>query len=193
MKKVSLILWIALAICIFQDCKRNQGSTSAADSANLAKTTDSTVLKPHIAVDQNDAKFVVTAAADGMAEVEAGKMAVAKAASTRVKSFATMMVNDHSKAGNELAKIAQDKGITLPTAPDTTQQKKATDLNKKTGKDFDKAYVDAMINGHKKAVKLFEDASKNLKDTTLRAFAIRTLPMLKKHSDSIKAIKMSMK
>lgn len=193
MKKLSSILWIALAIFIFQGCKGNQGSTSAADSANASKTTDTTALKPHIAVDQNDAKFVVTAAADGMAEVAAGKMAVTKAVSTRIKSFATMMVNDHSKAGNELAKIAQNESITIPTGPDTTQQKKATELSKKTGKAFDKAYVDAMVDGHKKAVSLFEDASKNLKDTTLRAFAIRTLPTLKMHLDSINAIKASMK
>lgn len=193
MKKLSSILWIALAILIFQGCKGNQGSTSTADSANQAKTTDSTQLKQHIAVDQNDAKFVVTAAADGMAEVGAGKMAATKAVSTRVKSFAMMMVNDHSKAGNELAGIAQKEGITLPTAPDTTQQKAAADLSKKSGKDFDKAYVDAMVDGHKKAVGLFEDASKNLKDTTLRAFVIKTLPTLKMHLDSIKAIKASMK
>jgi putative membrane protein len=50
-----------------------------------------------------------------------------------------------------------------------------------------------MVDGHKKAVGLFEDASKNLKDTTLRAFAVKTLPTLKMHLDSINAIKASMK
>lgn len=193
MKKLGSLIWIALAIFIFNGCNGNKGSTSKADSANVAKTTDSTQLKQHIAVDQNDAKFVVTAAADGMAEVAAGKLAVTKAQSTRVKNFATMMVNDHSKAGNELAQIAEKKGVTLPTAPDTTQKKKAAELSQKSGKDFDKAYVDAMVDGHKKAVSLFEDASKNLKDTTLRAFAVKTLPTLKMHLDSIKAIKASMK
>ncbi|HWD88659.1 MAG TPA: DUF4142 domain-containing protein [Mucilaginibacter sp.] len=193
MKKLGSVIWIALAIFIFQGCKGNHGSTSTADSANLSKTTDSTQLKQHIAVDQNDAKFVVTAAADGMAEVAAGKLAVTKAKSTRIKNFATMMVNDHSKAGNELAQIAQKEGITLPTAPDTTQKKKAAELSQKSGRDFDKAYVDAMVDGHKKAVGLFEDASKNLKDTTLRAFAVKTLPTLKMHLDSINAIKASMK
>ena len=193
MKKLGSILWIASAIFIFSGCKGNKGSTSTADSANLSKTQDTTQLKQHIAVDQNDAKFAVTAAADGMAEVAAGKMAVTKAVSTRIKNFATMMVNDHSKVGNELAKIARDKDITLPTAPDTTAKKKAAELSQKSGKAFDKAYVDAMVDGHKKAVSLFEDGSKNLKDTTLRAFAIKTLPTLKMHLDSINAIKKSMK
>jgi putative membrane protein len=194
MKKLVAWMIVAAAALTQQACKhRAPDSLAKADSANQLKTTDTTVLKPHIAVDQDDAKFVVTAAADGMAEVEAGKMAVAKAMGTRVKSFATMMVADHSKVGNELAAIAQKEDITLPAAPDTAQQKKATDLSKKTGKDFDKAYINAMVDGHKKAVKLFEDASKKLKDTTLRAFAIRTLPTLKMHLDSVKAIKASMK
>jgi putative membrane protein len=193
MKKLGSILWIALAIFVFQGCHGNQGSTSTADSANLSKTQDTTQLKQHIAVDQNDAKFAVTAAADGMAEVAAGKMAVTKAVSTRIKNFATMMVNDHSKAGNELAKIAQNESITLPTGPDTTQKKKAAELSQKSGKAFDRAYVNAMVDGHKKAVSLFEDASKNLKDSTLRAFAVKTLPTLKMHLDSINAIKASMK
>ncbi|MBS1503862.1 MAG: DUF4142 domain-containing protein, partial [Bacteroidetes bacterium] len=89
--------------------------------------------------------------------------------------------------------IAQKKNITLPTAPDSSAQKKAKNLALKSGKDFDKAYVDAMVDGHKKAVKLFEDGIKNLQDTTLKAFATKTLPTLKMHLDSINAIKKSMK
>jgi putative membrane protein len=194
MKKLSSIIMIALAALALNACRSNtKGSTTVADSANQAKTTDTTALKPHISVDQGDAKFAVTAAADGMAEVAAGKMAATKAVSTRVKSFANMMVIDHSKIGNNLVKIAQNEGITLPTAPDTTQKQKAAGLSKKTGRAFDRAYVDAMVDGHKKAVKLFTDASTSLKDTTLRAFAIKTLPTLKMHLDSIKAIKASMK
>ena len=72
-------------------------------------------------------------------------------------------------------------------------QKTADDLAKKSGKDFDKAYVDAMLDGHKNAVKLFEDASQNCKDADLKAFATKTLPTLKMHLDSIQAIHDSMK
>ena len=147
----------------------------------------------HIAVDPNDAKFAVTAAGDGMAEVTVGKLAVTKATGLRIKNFAQMMVTDHTKAGNDVAQIAQKESITLPAAPDTTSQKKASDLMKKSGKDFDKAYVDAMVDGHEKAVKLFTDGAKNLKDSTLKAFAVSTLPTLKMHLDSIKAIKANMK
>jgi putative membrane protein len=195
MKKLSLITMIALAALAFQSCKNGaKDSKSAADSANMTKdTSQNTAATGGIAVDAADAKFVTTAANDGMAEVAAGKMAGDKAVSARVKSFAAMMVTDHTKAGDELAAIAKTKNITLPIAPDADKQKMAADLGKKSGKAFDKAYVDGMVEGHKDAVKLFEDASQNCKDADLKAFATKTLPTLKMHLDSIQAIKASMK
>jgi putative membrane protein len=195
MKKLSSILMIALAALAFQACKNGaKDSKAAADSANVTKdTSHNAAATGGIAVDENDAKFVTTAANDGMAEVNAGKMAAVKASSARIKSFANMMVTDHTKAGDELAAIAKTKNITLPSAPDADAQKAADDLSKKSGKAFDKAYVSAMLDGHKKAVKLFTDASQNCKDADLKAFATKTLPTLKMHLDSIQAIHDSMK
>jgi putative membrane protein len=195
MKKLSLIMMVAFAVIAFQACKNKaKDSTSGADSANVTKDTSThPAVTGGIAVDKDDAKFAVTAANDGMAEVNAGKLAQEKAASARVKKFGAMMVTDHSKAGDELASIAKTKNITLPAAPDSDAQKMADDLSKKSVTDFDKAYVSMMVDGHKKAVKLFEDASKNLKDPDLKAFAIKTLPTLKMHLDSINAIHDSMK
>jgi putative membrane protein len=195
MKKLSLIMMISAAALGFQACKNGAKDTKeAADSANVTKDTSHNAASTGgIAVDKDDAKFVTTAANDGMAEVAAGKMASTKATSARIKKFADMMVTDHTKAGDELAALANTKNITLPAAPDADAQKKADDLSKKTGKDFDKAYVNAMVDGHEKAVKLFTDASQNCKDADLKAFATKTLPTLKMHLDSIKAIKASMK
>ncbi|MGZ3752547.1 MAG: DUF4142 domain-containing protein [Mucilaginibacter sp.] len=195
MKKLSSIMMISLAAFAFQACNNGaKDSKEAADSANVTKdTSQNAAVTGGIAVNKDDAKFVTTAANDGMAEVALGKMAAAKATHSRVKNFADMMVTDHTKAGDELAALAKTKNITLPAAPDADAQKKADDLGKKTGKDFDKAYVDAMVDGHESAVKLFTDASQNCKDADLKAFATKTLPTLKMHLDSIKAIKASMK
>ncbi len=195
MKKLSSIMMIALAALAFQACNNGaKDSKAAADSANMTKDTSTNAAATGgVAVDENDAKFVTTAANDGMAEVAAGKMAQEKASSARIKSFAAMMVTDHTKAGDELASIAKTKNITLPAEPDADAKKAADDLSKKSGKDFDKAYVNAMLDGHKNAVKLFTDASQNCKDADLKAFATKTLPTLKMHLDSIQAIHDSMK
>lgn len=191
-------MMIALAALAFQACKSNSSSSSSTDSTSMKDSSSKTDTSMKSAatsspVSKDDSAFVLTAAKDGMAEVNAGKMAQQKASSPRVKSFADMMVTDHTKAGDELASIAKTKNITLPTAPDADAQKMADDLGKKSGKDFDKAYVKGMVEGHEKAVKLFTDASQNCKDADLKAFATKTLPTLKMHLDSIKAIKASMK
>jgi putative membrane protein len=196
MKKLSSMMMIGLAALAFQACKSSTSSSST-DSTSMTKdsTAKDTSMKmaSTTPVDKDDSTFVVTAASDGMAEVNAGKMAEQKAVSARVKSFAAMMVADHSKAGDELAAIAKTKNITLPSGPTADQQKMADDMGKMSGKDFDKDYVTGMVGGHEKAVKLFTDASNNCKDPDLKAFATKTLPTLKMHLDSIKAIKASMK
>ena len=201
MKKLSLITMLAIAALSFQSCGGGKDSKEAADSTNASKdsstmaaTDTAGVTGAHgIAVDENDAKFATAAANGGMAEVAVGQLAGEKAMNAKVKAFASMMVTDHSKVNEELMAIAKAKNITLPSAPDEEHQKKKADLAAKTGADFDKAYVDAMIDGHKKTISLFEDAAKNCKDADLKAFAEKTLQTIKGHLTEIEGIKKGMK
>lgn len=204
MKKLNLIAIIALSCWLLQACK-GKDSTASADSVNATKDTTkkdtgksasadtSKKGTAPMAVGTDDAKFAVAAANGGMAEVELGKLAQQTAANSKVKDFGAMMVSDHTKANNELMALAKSKNITLPTTINADEQKTKDDLSKKTGADFDKAYVSNMIDDHKKDIKDFEDASKNCKDADLKAFAAKTLPTLKMHLDAIQKIHDSMK
>jgi putative membrane protein len=98
------------------------------------------------------------------------------------------MITDHSKAGDDLKQVAVAKNITLPADLSDDAKKEMEKLNKKTGKDFDKAYMDMMLDDHKKDVKDFEKAADKCKDADLKNFATTTLPVLKKHLDSAQAI-----
>lgn len=146
-----------------------------------------------VAVDKDDAKFAVDAANGGMAEVEMGKLAQEKAVNAKVKDFATMMVNDHSKINDELKALASSKGITLPGVLDQKEQDAKDKLSGKSGANFDKAYVSMMIDDHKSDIKDFENAAKDLKDPDLKAFALKTLPILNKHLETIEKIHKGMK
>lgn len=193
MKKLTLAAMLAVAALSFQACNNSaKDSKEKADSVNAVKdtTTNGTT---GIAVDKNDAKFATDAASAGMAEVAAGKLAAEKATNAQVKEFANMMVDAHKKVNEELMEIAKKKNITLPTAPDEEHQKMLTELSAKTGKDFDKAYIDAMVDGHKKVESMLEDASKNCKDADLMAFATKILPDVKMHLAKAEAIQKSMK
>jgi len=192
MKKLSLMAVALGAAFAIQSCGGTKTSTEKADSANVVKMGDSTKAAV-IAVDTTDAQFAVKAANGGMAEVALGKLAQEKAANAKVKDFGAMMVTDHSKANDDFKEIAKKKNITLPAAIDADEQKAMDDLSKKSGADFDKAYVSNMIDDHKKDIKEFEDESKNAKDPDIKAFVDKTLPVLKMHLEHIQAIHDSMK
>jgi putative membrane protein len=195
MKKITYLFIVAAAAFTFQSC--NHGAKDAKDSADsLNKTKDTTTnatATGGIAVSSDDAKFATAAANGGLAEVALGKLAVTKTSNAQIKDFANMMITDHGQANAELASIASAKNITLPTEPDSAHLKKADDLSKLSGKDFDKAYVDAMIDGHKKTLDLMNNEAKNGSDTTLKAFAAKIVPTVQKHLDAINKIHDSMK
>ena len=182
----------ACAAWMLQSCSGTKtNSTAAADSANSANMSDSS----HMAMttEETDAKFAVDAANGGMAEVALGKLAQQQATSAAVKDFANMMVTDHSKANDELMALAKSKNITLPDSVSNDKKQAMMDLSKKTGADFDKAYVDMMVDDHKSTISLFEDESKNGKDADIKAFADKTLPTLRTHLTHIQSIHDGMK
>jgi putative membrane protein len=192
MKKLSLMMMMALAALSFQACTGSKDSPETADSVN-AERDSSNAVEAGMASDESDAKFAVDAANGGMAEVALSKLAQGKAATAKVKEFANMMVADHSKANDELMALASTKNITLPSAVGTDNQAKMDELAKKSGSEFEKGYIEIMVDDHKKAVDLFDDASKNAKDADIRAFAAKTLPTLKAHLDHVNALHDSMK
>ena len=195
MKNLIYLMAISASALTFQACSGgNKDAKESADSVNMAKDTSTNVAATGgIAVDEADAKFTTQAAVGGMAEVELGKMALEKSSNAKVKEFATMMVKDHGMANTELMAIAKQKNITLPSTVDEEHKQKMDDLSKKTGADFDKAYVDAMVNGHKSTLKLMEDESKDGKDADLKSFATKTAPIVQSHLIMINKISDSMK
>jgi putative membrane protein len=137
--------------------------------------------QPAPAVPAADRTFAEEAAAGGAAEVEGGKVAAQRAGHEKVKQFGTRMVQDHSKAGDELKQIAAGKGLQLPTTPDAHNQEMLAKMEKLSGTDFDRAYMDHMVKDHKKDVAAFEKEASSGKDPEIKAFAARTLPTLKEH------------
>lgn len=198
MKRIFLTVAIAFSIFAVQSCgSANTDSKKTADSINETKAPenldDNNTATTPVAVGEDDAKFVTEAASGGMAEVELGKLAKEKGQHVDVKAFGEMMVNDHSKANDELATLAQAKNITLPASLGTDALNLRDELSKRSPGDFDKSYIEDMVKDHEKDIKLFEDASKNLKDAELKAFVDKTLPTLRNHLNHAKSVKDKLK
>lgn len=129
----------------------------------------------------SDQAFVMKAAHGGMAEVKLGELATQKASNADVKAFGQRMVDDHSKANDELKQLASRKGITLPTDIDASHQAKYDRLSKLSGAEFDRAYMKDMVADHKEDVSEFRRESEHGSDPDVKAWAGKTLPTLEQH------------
>ena len=143
--------------------------TSAAQSQTAYRTTTP------------DNKFITEAAQGGMAEVQLGHLAVQHASNDKVKQFGQRMVDDHSKANEELKQVASKKGVTLPTSVDAKDQATIDRLSKLNGADFDRAYMNDMVKDHRKDVGEFKKEASSGSDPDVKAFASKTLPTLEEH------------
>jgi putative membrane protein len=136
-----------------------------------------------------DASFVTKASAAGMTEVQASQLADAHAKSPDIKTFATTMITDHTKAGDQLKALAQKDGFTPSDAPTAMQQKAITHLSSLNGAAFDKAYAAMMLKDHNEAVALFKGESASGSNADLKSFATDTLPTLEHHLAMAKKLK----
>jgi len=202
MKYFRNILFILLVAAATQACNHsaktgnndadNDNSTSDTIVSPTEAAPDTTSPKINLVVDQEDSLFAAKAAAGNLAEIEMGNLAIKNGKSKRVKNFGLMMIKDHGKANTKLMAMAAAKKLGLPTEPGVDEQKMLADLAKKSGNDFDKAYVNMMIEDHKNDVSDFTSASIKTQDPDIKAYAKKTLPVLQKHLDAINAIHDSM-
>jgi putative membrane protein len=128
-----------------------------------------------------DSTFAMNAAAGGLAEVQLGQLAVQNAADPSVKAFGQKMVDDHSKANDQLKAIAAQKGVTLPGSMTAQDQATYDRLAKLKGADFDRAYMADMVKDHRTDIAEFEKEASGGSDPDLKSFAANTLPTLKEH------------
>ena len=139
-----------------------------------------------------DKMFVRKAAQGGLAEVELGKLAAEKASNPEVKKFAQKMVDDHSKANDQLKQVASQEGLQLPTTLDAKDKAIKDRLSKLSGASFDKAYMSDMVKDHKADVADFTRESRAGKDQAVKQFASSTLPTLKSHLEQAEQLRPQM-
>lgn len=139
-----------------------------------------------------DAAFMKNAAESGMAEIEASKLALTKAGNTQVKGFAQQMVDDHTKAADELKALAASKSVSLPTEPSMMQKANLKSLQGLDGARFDARYAEHFgVKAHEDTVRLFQKAADKSKDADVKAFAQKTLPTLTHHLEMAKDLEKS--
>jgi putative membrane protein len=134
----------------------------------------------------SDKLFIRQAAIGGRAEVELGKLAQQKGNAQAVRNFGERMVNDHSKANDQLMHLAKDANASIPKAPDPEHKRIHDELNKASGKDFDLAYLASQIQDHQKTVNLLLWEISFGQSAALTKYAADTLPTVMEHLEIAK-------
>jgi putative membrane protein len=136
-------LCIALTAAVAIGCN----STDRRDTA-AGKPGDAVGTAGSDNISRGDRDFVHDVAIANMAEIELGRMATERAATPEVKKFGQTMIDDHTKAGDELKAVASRQNIPMPTELDNKHIDLRDKLQKLNGADFDKEYMKAMVDGH---------------------------------------------
>lgn len=161
-------------------------ATFAIPVASHAQAPSATMTTPAASgLSKADQKIVVDMAHANMAEVEAGKLALSKTQNAEVKAFAQLMVDDHTKALNDVTQLAQNKGVTLPTELDSKHKAMADKLSKLSGDAFDKEYMaKAGVADHKAVHAALKKNEARAKDPDVKALAAKMLPTVEQHLHS---------
>lgn len=133
----------------------------------------------------------------GMTEVKLGELASQKAQNADVKAFGRMMVQDHTKAGDELKQLASQHNIPAPAELDDDHRDKVERLSKLQGAEFDREYMNQMVDDHQNTLEAIEDRvdkegtdenptymakkNDNRVDAQVNQWAAKTAPTVHKH------------
>ena len=177
----------ALAMAFGGAMAQNTGTTGTAatnrdTTANSTTSASSTRTGSDSKVASGDQTMMRDISYSNISEVAAGKLALEKSQSDDVKSFAQKMIDDHTKAQQELQTLADGKGVKLPTEPDAKHKAMAKTLSGLKGDAFDKRYLkEGGLNDHQKTHKLLEKVQAKAKDADLKAYAAKTIAAVDQH------------
>ena len=132
-----------------------------------------------------DRTFVMQAGQLSMMEVELGRLAVQRGSSPAVKQYGQEMVEEHTRANQELMQLVMQKQVEMPTEMSTQNTAMIDQLSGLSGSSFDTAYKQAMIDSHNQAIALFQAQSQQGQDPQLKAWATQKLPNLQAHLEMV--------
>lgn len=165
-------------------------SCSDSSQEKMENTTDSIAAKVEHGMDRlgnevdslihgnADENFLSDALESNTRELRALRLGVQKGGAD-VKVLASRMMKDHARLGSQLRGYLTANNISL-SGVDTAEH--SNDLaNMPSGKDFDKAWSDKMVDDHQKMTDDFTDAEGNVQSPDLKTLIAKTIPVLQSH------------
>ena len=188
MKKRNNLLFIGGLI--LASCNNNGGTMNQPADTTASKMENAGTNTNDNSVSSKDADFVKDVIKSNDKELHLIGLAEQKAGRKDIKDVAMHMETDHKKLGDQMSNYASQHNISVGV--DSSDLKSDLD-DKSKGSDWDKAWVNTLVDGHKKTIDKFESAETNVSDSTLKTMIVNTLPTLRSHYDMLEHIKDKMK
>lgn len=126
-------------------------------------------------------------------EIDAGQLALQKASTPEVRSFASRIVREHEMMMQNTGRLAhrlnvQPQKPALASTMEDTHREAMEKLGGKYGSDFDKAYIAYQVKMHEQALGLVKDAAQSVENQTLKLHLREMRPDLQNHLVSAQSI-----
>lgn len=126
--------------------------------------------------------------AANVAEIRMGELALKNAQSEKVKAYAQMMIDAHSKANDELSQVAKNHNLDFPPGPPAAAAATGETLLSVHGAEFDKKYIGEMVKDHTNVLAAYKKAQGEAKDHLFAAYVKGTEPKVAAHLKQAKEI-----
>jgi putative membrane protein len=176
---------LAQATSVAPSPSNRQSATSAAKSAP-GQTKDRPAT---IAISDADAHVLLDLHDLNQDEISVAELAVSKAQSPDVKRFGQQLIQDHKRSDEMVLAVAKRRGVVLSALKPTPKQAEhgaqeralMERLKTSSGPEFDRTFLAAMVDGHRKAIDMVEQSRARVEDAELRTMLDKKLPILQKH------------
>jgi putative membrane protein len=126
---------------------------------------------------QEDAQLVRALVQANLDAIAAGRLAAQKGHSRAVRQYGQRMVREHTALQSEASELKSASGVPLPAGHDVAEVRR---LERLSGAEFDRAYIELTAKRHDDLLRLLERAASRAADPALRAHAARTIPIVQK-------------
>jgi putative membrane protein len=169
------ILATVLSLAVFGCERSNQNVQAARENTNTEDRPTKAVLSA------SDKDFLAKAEKANIEEQNIGRVAVEKSQNKDVKDYAQMLVDDHTKALNDLVDLMNEKHVRQPKGLPNAKNEALSRLNGLSSAEFDRQFINMMVEDHQKAIAEFQQAQNTVQDEDVKKYAARVLPTLEKH------------
>jgi putative membrane protein len=172
-------LIVALSFLMLGFASACQRQNPGVEAAREDRSAASSAVKDVLSTDEQELGEKIEQAHLG--EIDLGRLAKQRASNKDVKSYADMVVADHTSALDKLSDLMKEKNVTNVQQKSPDAEAALSKLQNLSGADFDRLFMDIMIQDHQKAIDMLHSKINSVQNPDLKNYINDILPKMEKH------------